>query len=412
MLAGLTFGAEPTSLFVMWVRVLGFALVGCCLAVACGGKSADDNSKGGDTNDAGQGNGGASATGGTSSGGRALGGTSGVSMGGSSRGGSGGGRGGTTQTGGSGGNAGEPDGGQPSGGQAGEGAGGSGGEPGACTTVGAIVITNELELSRFAELGCEVLEGSLTITSPTLTSLDALSPSPLRVITGTLAIENNPALDNFEGFEGLVEIGGSLLIQSSNVGDLGGLNTVRSIGSDSTSNALMITNNPRLESVGALGGVTRLLTSVYVAGNPVLASLTGIGGLQATSSVVIVNHTLLWEIGGLTELEETRNLTVSGNTGLLDASFPSLAHVESLTITGNDAVESVSLPVLVSAESFTIAGNQSLETVGTLDALMSVGSLIIAGNPRLPQCFVDALDARLGACNMTCGGNDTTAVCN
>jgi hypothetical protein len=174
----------------------------------------------------------------------------------------------------------------------------------------------------------------------------------------------------------------------------------------------MIANNARLESVTALGGVTRLQTSVYVAGNPILGSLTGIGRLQATSSVVIVNHTLLWEIGGLTELEETRNLTVSGNTGLVDTSFPSLTNVESLTITGNDAVESVSLPVLASAESFTVAGNQTLVTLGTLDALMSVGSLIIGGNPRLPQCFVDALDARLMACNMTCSGNDTTAVCN
>jgi hypothetical protein len=396
----------------MWVRVFGLAISGCCVAVACGGSSVTKESNDGEPNDAGQGNGGVSVMGGTSSGGRALGGTAGTSMGGSSRGGSGGGRGGTTQTGGSGGNAGEPAGGQPNGGQAGEAAGGSGGEPGACTIGGAIVITNALELSHFADLGCEVLEGSLTISSPTLTSLDILSPSPLRVITGTLAIENNPVLDNLEGLQGLVEIGSSLLIQSSNIGDLGGLNTLRSIGSNSESHALMIANNARLESVTALGGVTRLQTSVYVAGNPILGSLTGIGRLQATSSVVIVNHTLLWEIGGLTELEETRNLTVSGNTGLVDTSFPSLTNVESLTITGNDAVESVSLPVLASAESFTVAGNQTLVTLGTLDALMSVGSLIIGGNPRLPQCFVDALDARLMACNMTCSGNDTTAVCN
>ena len=72
----------------------------------------------------------------------------------------------------------------------------------------------------------------------------------------------------------------------------------------------------------------------------------------------------------------------------------------------------MSLPVLTSAESFTVAGNQSLETLGTLNALLSVGTLTIAGNPRLPQCFVDALDLRLMACNMSCGGNDMTAVCN
>jgi hypothetical protein len=50
--------------------------------------------------------------------------------------------------------------------------------------------------------------------------------------------------------------------------------------------------------------------------------------------------------------------------------------------------------------------------MGTLDSLLSVEMLVIAGNPMLPQCFVDELDQRLMACNMSCGGNDMTATCN
>jgi hypothetical protein len=38
--------------------------------------------------------------------------------------------------------------------------------------------------------------------------------------------------------------------------------------------------------------------------------------------------------------------------------------------------------------------------------------LVIAGNPMLPQCFVDQLDLRLQACNMSCGGSDAVASCS
>jgi hypothetical protein len=30
----------------------------------------------------------------------------------------------------------------------------------------------------------------------------------------------------------------------------------------------------------------------------------------------------------------------------------------------------------------------------------------------LPQCFVDQLDLRLQACNMSCGGSDAVASCS
>jgi hypothetical protein len=61
--------------------------------------------------------------------------------------------------------------------------------------------------------------------------------------------------------------------------------------------------------------------------------------------------------------------------------------------------------------SLTIASNDVLSSLGALDELATVGSLTIAGNPALPQCFVDELDARLMACG-SCAGNDTTATCN
>jgi hypothetical protein len=61
----------------------------------------------------------------------------------------------------------------------------------------------------------------------------------------------------------------------------------------------------------------------------------------------------------------------------------------------------------------TINGNPALATLGDSSALESVAVLEISYNPALPQCEVDALDARLQACgNRLCEGNDSTATCD
>ena len=63
------------------------------------------------------------------------------------------------------------------------------------TCAGDVVIASPTELTRFAARGCEVLEGSLTIRSPTLVDVDALAaPSTLRVVSGDLVLDQNPKL--------------------------------------------------------------------------------------------------------------------------------------------------------------------------------------------------------------------------
>jgi hypothetical protein len=166
---------------------------------------------------------------------------------------------------------------------------------------------------------------------------------------------------------------------------------------------LVVSQNPLLEDVAALEGVDSMQLGVVVTGNDRLSSLQGIDRLRATNSVTIANNTALVEFGGLSDLEECGSFLAAGN-GLTALALPSLARAGSLSITGHAALLAIDLPVLTSVET-------SL-TVGTLDALESVGTLIIAGNAAFPQCFVDALDARLSACNASCGGNDETATCN
>lgn len=392
-------------------------MVGLAAVVGCGKSNSDGSND--DDPSAGAGSAGESSTGGSATGGR----------GGTSGGGGTNSDGGTSGASPTGGNAGEPQGG--AGGEPQGGAGGSGPECNddeceeglvchpdigcakVCTTVDAILITTVEELAAFAEMGCEVLEGSLTIRSPTLTNMDALGqPSALRIITKDLTIDQNPALEDIEGFFGLERIGGSLIVSSNYVENLGGLHGLRFIGSNSVGNAVVIGDNERLTNVTALGDVTRLLTSVVVSSNAALTSLSGIRGLRATSSVTITNNPVLDEIGGLADLEESDNITIASNPEISSVSLPALTSVGSFTITANAMLASLSLPELATVENFTIAGNDVLTSLGDLDSLLSVGMLTIAGNPMLPQCAVDELDQRLMACNASCGGNDMTAVCN
>jgi hypothetical protein len=388
----------------MWAREYGVVFVAFGVAFACGGKSTTTRD-GDDTNDAGEGSGGFTSTGGATNGGGPQGGSVGKGgRGGSAGKGGRGGTGGLPATGGSGGDAGES--------VAGEGAGGAGGTGSDVVCTGNVGIASDADLRTFAARGCEVLEGSLTIQSPTLTSMALLGePSVLRVITGDLVVQQNPVLDNIEGFLGLERIGGSLIVTQSYLRNLGGLEMLTLLGSNAFGNALILMQNPRLANVAALGNLQRLLTNINVGANDSLTSLAGIDRLAITNSVTITNNPVLAEIGGLTDLRVSDGFTVAVNPALQTIILPSLTEVTALTITSNGSLASVSMPSLETAESLTIAENQMLTTVGRLDALTSVGMLIMTGNPMLPQCFVDQLDLRLRACNMTCGGNDRTATC-
>jgi len=281
------------------------------------------------------------------------------------------------------------------------------------TCDGPVTIASEADLVAFAAQGCEVLNGSLTVSSPTLDSLDALAQSSLLIVTGDLAFDTNPLLANIAGIAGLEEVRGSLVFANDDVlGDLAGLESLRRVGSNSTANTLVLTNNAALTSVAALGGVERLLLGVVVTGNDALTSLAGVHHVRATQNVVIAVNGALKTLGGLEDLEEVGNFTLSTNPLLETCVLPSLTTVESLSITSHQSLTSVDISKLASADVLTIAANDLLSTIGDVDALMSVSMLVITGNPALPQCEVDALDARLMACGSSCGGNDPAATCN
>ena len=67
------------------------------------------------------------------------------------------------------------------------------------------------------------------------------------------------------------------------------------------------------------------------------------------------------------------------------------------------------MDALTSIEGLWVQGNEQLLTLHGLPSLVDAGSAFyIDGNPRLPQCEVDAIVERAGAFCYPCA-NDTTA---
>jgi hypothetical protein len=135
-----------------------------------------------------------------------------------------------------------------------------------------------------------------------------------------------------------------------------------------------------------------------------------LGGLVEGSGVTITGNDALTTFGAFAELESASALTVASNLRLESIELGALLTAASLTVTNNDSLRTLDLESLTEAGTLTVVSNVTLTDVGTLEALTEVETLVIAGNPLLPQCFVDELEARLRACT-ACEGNDAAAVC-
>jgi hypothetical protein len=415
-----------------------FAGATCYLVTACGDSEPKKPRPG--PSSAGRGGAGASGSGGTAAAGKAG---SGASAGSTS-----GGSGGDETSGGHGGSAGgEATGGNAGSGEAGAGAdsGGDGGAAGGAPNGGglgadcdrdddcsegrscygdfgcAVVCEQEStelmtaeEVSQFAARACEVLSGSLRIHGSALTNVDGLESGSLRVVSGDLTLGESSALENVRGLRNLQRIGGSLVIQANEeLRTLEGLEGLERLGSNSVSNTIVLASNPLLESVAALGNVSRILAGLVVTSNAALPSLTGIDSMRATSNVLVANNAALTQLGGLQALEAVGMVTIASNQAITSVQLPALETAETLAFTGLSQLTTISLPQLTTiSASLTIAANPLLGTLGATDGWLAVESMTITDNASLPQCEVDLLDARLMACAGTCAMNDASATCD
>jgi hypothetical protein len=397
------------------------------VVVACGGKAerARERSR--------NGQGGESATGG---GGSATGGSAGVTGGTTS---------GGTSSGGSSGDA----------GAAGEPMGGSGGDSGClggeacaqglqcddelgcvrvCDAVGmdaVVLVTTQAELEDISN--CNVIDGQLWIRGASITDLRPLGA--LRRVTEELAVIDCSELDSLAGFTSLERVGSLGILNNERLPSLDGLETLRAIGGGSINHRLAIADNPLLTSISALGEATLTVTQLELHGNAALTSLEGLprvrslewlsvvatsvtslavfSALEQSGAIVIERNPDLVTLG-LDVLEEVGTMAVSENGALERVGLRALRTSEYLGVNGNAVLSDLDLSALETvSRQLTINGNPVLATLGDLSTLKSVELIEISYNAALPQCEVDALDARLQACgDGLCEGNDTTATCD
>jgi hypothetical protein len=150
---------------------------------------------------------------------------------------------------------------------------------------------------------------------------------------------------------------------------------------------ILLIDNPALESLDGLQGITRL-AGLSVSNNPSLRSLVGLDRLTEVTSILDV-------VGNadLVSLEGLQNLTSSG------------LHIE---INDNDAlVELDGLRGLRQVDSIRITGNRSLSDVTSLLALEEWDNFLeITFNTQLSQCSAEAVQehhAQLCGAGAACG---------
>jgi hypothetical protein len=288
---------------------------------------------------------------------------------------------------------------------------GSGGSGGAGYCQGYVVLRTDSDLLDFANRQCETLDGSLSVVDYPITSLDRLAPSSLRTITGSLSVAMASGLKNLKGLAGLRRIGGSLSVGSNSaLENLDGLESLESIGTDPLADGLFVQDNRELTNIDALQHA-RITGKVSIMASEKVTSLAGLAGVTQSGELFITGVPELKELR-LDALAECADCKISTLPKLQRLELPSLKRAQVLLISSHLRLTSISLPVLETVErSFSVIVNDALTSVGTLDTLSSVGMLQFAENPKLSQCFVDALGARLNACQSRCGGNDKMGVC-
>ncbi|MET0791207.1 MAG: hypothetical protein ABW061_06765 [Polyangiaceae bacterium] len=290
-------------------------------------------------------------------------------------------------------------------------AAGQTGHGGAGWCEGYVNITSAADVFDFANRHCETLDGSLTVSGSNTPDLDKLTPSPLRTITGSLNISTASDLKSIAGLAGLRTIGRSLSVSTNPLLEsLAGLESLERVGMDPCTDSITIQGNSALTSIDALRNAT-LTGTIYIGANDALTSLAALGHLRQSGDLFIAGGKSVTELG-LGELEECGDCKISSLPRLKELALPNLKRAQRLLISNNVRLVTLALPQLETvAKDFSVTINDELTSIGGLDRLVSVGTMQIAENPKLAQCFVDALGARLGACQSRCGSNDEAATC-
>jgi hypothetical protein len=311
----------------------------------------------------------------------------------------------------------------------------------ALTHVGGLRIANSNLLLDLAGLeGLTAIDSELAIlANEKLADISAVSHA--REIA-SIYVRENPSLSSLHGLEAVTETSDLNLFRNAKLFDLQGIaNLTTVLGS------VEISENASLQSLAPLAHLDSIGGYLTLVGNPVLATLTGLGGVRAVEWLTIENNSKLIDLTGLYSLEKVGITDVGSFVIKENGKLESLRGLDALT-TINARVEIIANPSLRSLQGlgaatvisdFSVLDNPSLQSLDGLEHLARVGfvnvnsnvslksinalsalrrvdgSLFISGNPLLPRCQCDRLLARIGAANVhdsvSFEGNDESAAC-
>jgi hypothetical protein len=201
-------------------------------------------------------------------------------------------------------------------------------------------------LTDLGSFAVEGVESDMAIMNTRLQNLDALSG--LRYVGGGLVLQNNPALDDMSGLDGL-EVLGTLIIR-----DNASIEVMPPFTALSRIEGLMVYDNLRLRElptfpalyadVGVLDGLdederARTLLAwrpdlIEVVGNPELEQLSIPRGWSSGSHVAVRNNAKI-KVVDFARLESIDRLVISGNPLLDSVELGALATVASLKVQDN-----------------------------------------------------------------------------
>lgn len=242
---------------------------------------------------------------------------------------------------------------------------------------GDLTVSNPEELADFQRSGWTEISGDLRVggTMSPLENLDGMES--LRVVTGTLAVENTPSLRDISALAGLEEVGGRFTIRANQaLEEVPALGELRSLG------GLWIELNHELRHLGGFPALEAVDGSVRITENE---GLEGLGAFPVLNRVD--GHLNILDNASLLELEDFRalesvvgGLAVTGNSVLESLKiFPALTVVGGLSISENEGLQGVEgFPALATVEGdFVVHANGSLGGIPDFPALTVIGGDLV-----------------------------------
>jgi hypothetical protein len=270
-------------------------------------------------------------------------------------------------------------------------------------SVGALVVENNLSITNLEGLrSLSIITGDSYITLPPNAGINVTGGNRDEQVASS--IHNNPALEDLNGLRSLASVGGAFYItDNQDLVDVGGLHNMLFV------DALIVERNTSLRNLDGLNGLSQITGEAYrhetlyappgtclgghctlpgsrllwrkitcsISENPALNDLQGLNGLTSLEcSLTIASNSSLTNLNGLNKVSKISGLIIRDNLRLREMDgLTNIAEARFLEITGNPALT-------------------SLVALANLDSIEY--DMVISGNANLPTCDAEALRDKIG----------------